>query len=162
MAEFVMNHYQQLNADEILSVESQKDYSLRVLSAGSLESWESNEYRTLIEQYDEKLIELNRRLPQTSSKEICMFVMNKHGHFFEINTKEIVVSKEQFNECRFFDNEEALLREVCSKTGCSLEEVEGSTFYISMRNGQPVAIDDRCFVNEIEEPVEKFVSEFLL
>lgn len=91
-----------------------------------------------------------------------MFVMNEHDHFFEINTKEIVVSDEQFHKCSFFDNEEALLLAVCNKTKCSLEEVEGSTFYITMRNGLPVAIDDRCFAHEIDEPVEKFVSEFFL
>ncbi|MGP5477564.1 hypothetical protein [Pseudomonas helleri] len=63
MAEFVMNHYQQLIADEILSVQGQKDYCLTVLGAGGLESWQSKEYSELVEQYDQKLIELNNRLP---------------------------------------------------------------------------------------------------
>lgn len=58
-----MNHYQQLIADEILSVQGQKDYCVAVLSAGGLESWESKEYSGLIEQYHQKLIELNARLP---------------------------------------------------------------------------------------------------
>lgn len=58
-----MNHYQQLIADEILSVQGQKDYCLAVLSVGGLESWQSKEYSVLIEQYDKKLIELNNRLP---------------------------------------------------------------------------------------------------
>lgn len=58
-----MNHYQQLIADEILSVQGQKDYCLSVLSTGGLESWESKEYSELVEQYDQKLIELNNRLP---------------------------------------------------------------------------------------------------
>ena len=91
-----------------------------------------------------------------------MFVMNQHGHFFEINTKEIVVSNEQFHDCRFFDNEEALLRAVCSKTGCSIDEVEGSTFLITKRDRQTVVIDDRCIANGIDGPVETFVSTFLL
>ena len=34
-----------------------------VLGAGGLESWESKEYSELVEQYDQKLIELNNRLP---------------------------------------------------------------------------------------------------
>lgn len=58
-----MNHYQQLIADEILSVQGQKDYCLSVMSVGGLESWQSKEYSELVEQYDQKLIELNNRLP---------------------------------------------------------------------------------------------------
>lgn len=63
MAEFVMSHYQRLIADEILSVQGQKDYCLTALGAGGLESWQSKEYSALVEQYDQKLIELNSRLP---------------------------------------------------------------------------------------------------
>lgn len=58
-----MNHYQQLIADEILSVQGQKNYCLDVLAVGGLESWQSKEYSALVEQYDQKLIELNNRLP---------------------------------------------------------------------------------------------------
>ncbi|MDG1580968.1 hypothetical protein [Pseudomonas sp. GOM6] len=58
-----MNHYQQLIADEILSVQGQKDHCLAVLGAGGLESWESKEYSELVEDYDQKLLELNNRLP---------------------------------------------------------------------------------------------------
>lgn len=57
-----MNHYQQLIADEILSVQGQKGYCLSVLAAGGLERWQSKEYSALVEQYDQKLIELNNRL----------------------------------------------------------------------------------------------------
>lgn len=58
-----MSHYQRLIADEILSVQGQKDYCLTALGAGGLESWQSKEYSALVEQYDQKLIELNSRLP---------------------------------------------------------------------------------------------------
>lgn len=58
-----MNHYQQLIADEILSVQGQKNYCLTVLAVGGLESWQSKEYSELVEQYDKKLIELNNSLP---------------------------------------------------------------------------------------------------
>jgi hypothetical protein len=61
-----MNHYQQLIADEIRSVQAQKDYCLGALEEGSLESWESKEYRGLIAQYDQQLIELQARLPLAS------------------------------------------------------------------------------------------------
>lgn len=57
-----MNHYQQLIADEVLSVQGQKDYCVSVMSAGGLESWQTKEYSGLVEQYDQKLIELNNRL----------------------------------------------------------------------------------------------------
>ncbi|AUZ62168.1 hypothetical protein PRJ_5610 (plasmid) [Pseudomonas sp. XWY-1] len=58
-----MNHYLQLIKDEILSVQGQKDYCLQVLNAGGLESWQSKEYSNLVEHYDQKLKELNERLP---------------------------------------------------------------------------------------------------
>ncbi|AXQ51135.1 MULTISPECIES: hypothetical protein [Pseudomonas] len=59
-----MNHYQHLIADQIRSVQGQKDYCLQVLSAGGLEPWESKEYSDLVEQYDQTLKELNERLPE--------------------------------------------------------------------------------------------------
>jgi hypothetical protein len=58
-----MNHYLQLIKDEIFSIQGQKDYCLQVLNAGGLESWESKEYSDLVEHYDQKLKELNERLP---------------------------------------------------------------------------------------------------
>lgn len=61
-----MNHYQQLTADEILSVQGQRKHCLDVMVVGGLESWESKEYSALIAQYDQKLIELNDRLPLAS------------------------------------------------------------------------------------------------
>lgn len=91
-----------------------------------------------------------------------MFVLNKNGHYFEINTKEVVVCKERFEECRFFDDERAMLEVVCSADGLTLEEVEGSTFYITMREGRPMLIDDRCYAHAIDEPVEAFVADFAL
>lgn len=91
-----------------------------------------------------------------------MFVMNENGHYFEINTKEISVSKELLHGCRFFDDEKALLEAVCRESGCELEEVSGSTFYITMRDGQPKLIDDRGFTHSIDEPVETFVATFVL
>lgn len=57
-----MNHYQQLIADEILSIQAQKGYCLSVLAAGGLENWQSKEYSALVEQYEQKLSELNNRL----------------------------------------------------------------------------------------------------
>lgn len=59
-----MNHYQQLIADQILSVQGQKEYCLSVLATGGLESWQSKEYSELVEQYDQKLKELNDQLPK--------------------------------------------------------------------------------------------------
>lgn len=91
-----------------------------------------------------------------------MFVMNQNGHYFEINTKEIIVSKERFQDCRFFDDEKSLLDAVCSESGCDLDEVACSTFYITMRDGLPKWIDDRGFVHAIDEPVETFVATFVL
>lgn len=91
-----------------------------------------------------------------------MFVMNQYGHYFEIDTNEIIVSSEQFNECNFFDNEEALLQAVCSKTGCGIDEVEGTTFVVTNKNGLPVSIDDRGVAEIIDGSVEAFVSTFML
>lgn len=61
-----MNHYQQLVSDEIATVQGQKAYCLSALAADGLEAWEEKEYRALVEQYDQKLIELNARFEQAS------------------------------------------------------------------------------------------------
>ena len=44
-------------------MQGQKDYCLSVMSVGGLESRQSKEYSALVEQYNQKLIELNNRLP---------------------------------------------------------------------------------------------------
>jgi hypothetical protein len=58
-----MNHHQQLISDEILSVQAQKDHCVGAMERGNLESWELKEYGALITQYEQKLIELNARMP---------------------------------------------------------------------------------------------------
>lgn len=93
---------------------------------------------------------------------VNLFVLNANGHYFQINMQEVAVEKDQLRECRFFDNEPALLEAVCSATGCDLEEVEGSTFYITMRNGDTAMIDDRGFDHAIDGPVEDFIADFVL
>ena len=72
------------------------------------------------------------------------------------------MDKALLGECRLFDNEPALLEAVCRKTGCELGEVAGSTFYITLRNGEPTLIDDRGFAHAIEGPVEDFIAGYEL
>lgn len=57
-----MSHYQQLVSDEIATVQGQRAYCLSELAADGLQAWEAKEYRALVGQYDQKLIELNARL----------------------------------------------------------------------------------------------------
>lgn len=57
-----MSHYQRLVSDEIATVQGQKAYCLSALAADGLKEWERKEYSALVEQYDQKLIELNNRL----------------------------------------------------------------------------------------------------
>ncbi len=91
-----------------------------------------------------------------------LFLMNNNGNYFEINTKEVSVDKERLYLCRFFDTGRALLEAVSSADGCSVEELEGTTFYITMRNGKPTLIDDRGFPSEIDGSVESFITLFEL
>lgn len=93
---------------------------------------------------------------------VNLFLMNAHGHYFEVNVLEVKVDKALLGECRLFDNEPALLEAVCRKTGCELGEVAGSTFYITLRNGEPTLIDDRGFAHAIEGPVEDFIAGYEL
>ncbi len=72
------------------------------------------------------------------------------------------MDKERLYECRFFVTGRALLEAVSSADGCSVEELEGTTFYITMRNGKPTMIDDRGFPHEIEGSVETFITCFVL
>ena len=91
-----------------------------------------------------------------------LFLLNNNGNYFEINTKEVSVAKERFYECRFFDTGKALLEAVSTADGCPVEDLEGTTFYITMRNGKPTMIDDRGFPHEIEGSVECFITLFEL
>ena len=93
---------------------------------------------------------------------VNLFLMNAHGHYFEVDVKEVTLDKALLGECRLFDNEPALLEAVCRKTGCELDEVAGSTFYITLRNGEPTLIDDRGFAHAIEGPVEDFIAGYEL
>lgn len=91
-----------------------------------------------------------------------LFLLNNKGYYFEINTKEVSVDKERLYECRFFDTGKELLEAVSSAYGYSVEELEGTTFYITMRNGKPTLIDDRGFPSEIDGSVESFITLFEL
>lgn len=92
---------------------------------------------------------------------VNLFVMNAHSHFFEVH-QEVPVGKGLLRNCSLYDNEPALLEAVCRETGCELDEVAGSTFYITLRNGEPTLIDDRGFAHAIEGPVEDFIADFEL
>jgi hypothetical protein len=93
---------------------------------------------------------------------VNLFLMNAHGHYFEVSVQEVTVDKALLGECMLFDSEPALLEAVCRETGCELDEVAGSTFYISLRNGAPTLIDDRGFAHDIEGPVEAFIADYVL
>lgn len=43
-----------------------------------------------------------------------MFVINKNGHFFEINSN-VEFTLKDFKGCRFFDDEETMLKAVCKE-----------------------------------------------
>lgn len=92
---------------------------------------------------------------------VNLFVMNAHCHYFEV-TQEVPIDKALLHNCRLFTTKPALLEAVCQQTGCDLDEVAGSTFYITLRNGEPTLIDDRGFAQAIEGPVEEFIADFEL
>ncbi|RRV08754.1 hypothetical protein EGJ28_15895 [Stutzerimonas xanthomarina] len=91
-----------------------------------------------------------------------MFVLNQNGHYFEIDTQTLSFAKDDLQNCRIFDEETALLEEVCRRDGLEVEDIAGSTFFITVKNGTPVMIDDRCITHSIDTSVEMFVSEFAL
>lgn len=91
-----------------------------------------------------------------------LFVMNSFGHYFEVNLSEVAVDRGRLRACEFYENEAALMQAVSSQTGCTVDELLGSTFCIAMRNRVPTVIDDRGFARAIEEPIEHFISDFEL
>lgn len=91
-----------------------------------------------------------------------LYVMNQKGHYFSVDTAKVELCKEKLPTCRFFDDEKQLLLAVCSESQCELEEVEGSTFQITKRNGSTVMFDDRGFAHDVEGSIEKFVGSFVL
>lgn len=92
---------------------------------------------------------------------VNLYVMNTCGHYFEVN-QEVPIDKELLRNCHLYNNEPALLEAVCRETGCELDEVAGSTLYITLRNGETTLIDDRGFAQAIEGPVEDFIAGFEL
>ncbi len=91
-----------------------------------------------------------------------MFLLNRHGHYFEVNDKEVAVDIDRLEGCRLFDNETSMLKVVCDESGLEIDDVAGHTFYITTRNGTIVLIDDRGMVSTIEEPLEAFLAGFEL
>jgi len=91
-----------------------------------------------------------------------LFVMNSRGHYFEVNLRDVAVDKGRLRDCQLYDSEAALMQEVARQTGCSVNEVVGSAFYITMRNGLPTIIDDRGNAEAIEATIEDFISDFEL
>lgn len=91
-----------------------------------------------------------------------LFVMNSRGHYFEVNMRDVAVDKGRLRDCQLYESESALMQAVGRQTGCSVNELVGSAFYITMRNGAPTIIDDRGFAQAIEGPVEDFIADFEL
>lgn len=96
-----------------------------------------------------------------SANNTNLFIMNAYSHYFEVQ-QGVPVCTGLLHNCRLYDNEPALLEAVCRETGCEMEEVAGSTFYITLRNGEPTLIDDRGFAEAIEGPVDAFIAAFEL
>ena len=96
------------------------------------------------------------------AESVNLFLLNAYGHYFEMNMAEATLDKSHLRDCQIFDNKPALMSAVCAATGCDLEDVEGSIFYITMRNGEPVMIDDRGFAQAINGAVEEFIAGFVL
>lgn len=65
-----MSHHKQLIADEIASVQAQKAYCQSALAVEGLEPWERKEYSALVEQYDQKMADLQARQKWLSYLEI--------------------------------------------------------------------------------------------
>jgi hypothetical protein len=92
-----------------------------------------------------------------------MFVINKNGHFFEINSN-VEFKIKDFKGCRFFDDEETMLQAVCKDQNLEMDEVAGGTFFItrSERFDKLQLVDDRGFFFDIEESVEDFINEYYI
>lgn len=88
-----------------------------------------------------------------------MFVINKNGHYFEINVN---VDTNSFHNCTFFDSEQAMLEAVCQQQGLEMEEVEGSTLSVVQRGNSIYIVNDRCDMEEVDTTVEAFISEYVL
>lgn len=90
-----------------------------------------------------------------------MFVMNQYGHYFEFDTN-LEADFKAFHGCQFFDTEEAMLQEVCKQQNLQMEEVEGSTLFVTEQQGAIFVINDRCDKDEVDTKLETFISEYQL
>lgn len=91
-----------------------------------------------------------------------MFVINKEGFYFKIDSK-LNPDIKAFHDCLFFETEKAMLEKVCEQQNLDMDEVEGATFFVTEKSGSIYIIDDRCGEEEIEnESFEAFVSEYYI
>jgi hypothetical protein len=90
-----------------------------------------------------------------------MFIINKNGHYFEIN-ENINVDTNTFHNCTFFETEEAMLEAVCKQQNLEIDEVEGSTLSVVQREDGTYVMNDRCDMEEVDTTVEAFISEYEL
>lgn len=88
-----------------------------------------------------------------------MFVINKNGHYFEINVN---VDSNAFRGCTFFNTEQAMLEAVCQQQNLEIDEVEGSTLSVVQRKDGIYVVNDRCDMEEVDTTVEAFISEYEL
>lgn len=89
-----------------------------------------------------------------------LFVMNTYGCYFEVNANEITLDKDALRDCQFFDTEELMFEAVCEMSGCTMEEIKGTAFFITVRHGEIVMIDDRGHQHEFSGATEDFISDF--
>lgn len=91
-----------------------------------------------------------------------MFVVNRLGHFFEVNTATMTVDKGKFDGCMFFDTEDQMVEHLCGVHNLDADEVRGYAYYLTFRDGQTLLIDDRGMAEVVEDQPEAALSEFAL
>lgn len=90
-----------------------------------------------------------------------MFIINQYGHYFEIDSN-LDVDTNAFTDCLFFENEQSMLEAVCEQQSLEMDEVEGSTLYVTEQQGTIFVINDRCDKEEVEGAVETYLSDYQL
>ncbi len=92
------------------------------------------------------------------------FVMNANSYFFVI--EDIDINKEDFVNCRFFDNVNDLYEAHVEATGVDLDEIEGGELVIKYLPNKGICmIEARGFIEmrgmTIEE-IGKEISEYII
>ena len=87
------------------------------------------------------------------------FITNQYGHFFVVKA---LLDTSLLKGCKTHDSLVDMYLHVCTQQNLDLDQVEGLEYAITLQDGLWASVDDRGFVELINDCVYDYISEFEL